>query len=142
MKFSLLKEKLNKGLSIQEIVNTDLNVIGHNDDHNNLDDVTVNTTTDNFVDATRQQMGRDRTNALYSLDLMNTNLLEDESSVDDNLLKQFPIIDKNISVLVDSLNRSDITPEVYSVILLKLISSFDKNKLTPEFKQQAKNLFI
>lgn len=75
------KSDLNKKLN--ELVDKNLNLIGHNDDVDSAEEVKANSTTDSHADTSGQQMGKDRTNALYAMDIAN-NLLETENIVEDN----------------------------------------------------------
>jgi len=64
---------------IKELVDTDLSIIGKDDEVDNPTDVTSNSTTDSHMDAATQQNGKNRTNAQFgALDIANT-LIEDEN---------------------------------------------------------------
>jgi len=68
-KAELLK-KLNENVSVNEIIDSHLNIIGNNDDVETPEQIKTNATTDSYVDATRQQVGKNR--------LLTTFLEEDE----------------------------------------------------------------
>ena len=65
MKKSELLKKLNEGLSISEIIDSNLNLIGNNDDVETPEQIKTDATTDNFFDAVTQQMGKDRRLGVY-----------------------------------------------------------------------------
>ncbi len=135
MTFGELSKKLSEGLSINEIINSDLNLIGNDDDTESVEDVKVDGTTDNFVSSVRQKGSRDRTNALYAIDLTNTVIEEDQTLGQDTLDQHYPVIGRNLDVLIDSLHRRDTTPEVYEMVIKKLFDNINWNNMNPSLHQ-------
>lgn len=73
-KADLLK-KLNEGLNVNEIIDNHLNLIGTDDYVDTPEQVTTDATTDSYIDASRQQMGKNRLLATF---------LEEEDIVETN----------------------------------------------------------
>lgn len=129
-----LSKKLSEGLTINEIVNSDLNLIGNKDDVESVEDVTVPGTTDNFVSSVRQKGSRDRTNAIYAIDVANNILEEENPLVQDNLSTRFPVVSRNLDVLIDSLKRTN-NADVYQMVITELFNNINTTQINPTFRQ-------
>lgn len=72
-------KKLDEGLSIVEIIDANLNLIGNDDSVDTPEQVTNNATTDSFVDASRQQVGKNR---LFATFLEEDDIVETNSAIE------------------------------------------------------------
>lgn len=149
---------------LKELVNKDLNLIGNNDDVDSPEEVKSNSTTDSHIDATAQQMGKNRTNALYSVNLMHTGVLpvleetelveaikrikntlneelhdtdSSEQGIPDisTLKEHYPIIGRNVEILIESIKNRGIDEISGAVVLNTIIDSIDLSRIPQNYKQ-------
>lgn len=72
-------KKINEGLDIDEIIDKNMNLIGTDDEVNSPENVYTDATTNSFVDAARQQVGKNR---LYTTFLEEEELTETNSDIE------------------------------------------------------------
>ncbi len=157
------KYEMGSETSINELVDADLAIIGNGEDEvNTPTDVTSNSTTDFHFSAVAQQNGKDRTNSQFGgLDVANT-LIEDEEiaetaeiirrNIYENfathlntqipsvayLNERYPIIARNLEVLIDSMRRRDVDPTADGIVLNELISSVNFHDVPEHIKGDIK----
>ena len=162
---------IKKSEFLKELVNKELNIIGNNDDVETPEEVTSNSTTDSHIDATTQQMGKNRTNAVYSVNLMNTGVLpvleeyelveaierikntlteelhntntSEQGIPDINTLKEhYPIIGRNLEILSESIKNRGID-EISGAIILNTIANIINIQQLPEnYKEILRNKLV
>lgn len=164
-----LLERLSKGESISEIIDSSLNIIGGDDEATSLIDVTSNSTTDSHIDAVTQQNGKDRFNSVQGVGVTALANVVLETEIDDSvnnvkneiikkisendvnsnkeipslesLINNYPIVGRNLEVLIDSIKRREVDSISDSIILNELISNIDIENLPDNYKNIIKNKF-
>jgi hypothetical protein len=96
IKKSELMERLKSCKNINEFINNDLSLIGNKDDIESPTEVKSNSTTDSHFDATTQQNGKDRTNAMFGyLDIANTIVEERVNKIKKEVFENIRLTEAN-----------------------------------------------
>jgi len=119
-KLDLLKQ-LSEGIEISELIDKDMTLIGNSDETISNTAVTANSTTDSFVDSTRQKGGINPFGGAYATSDLNYNgsLMEDEVNIVtiQSIKQNFPLVGRNLEVLIDSMKRGNTDSEMNSSII-------------------------